>query len=235
MMSPLCRNLAWYLVVGIVFTTSAIAREFVVNSTEDLVGIALGDGVCAAANGLCTLRAAVQEANTSVEADTIVLGAGTYVLTRQGSREDAGATGDLDVSRDVTIRGDSAETTIIDGGGLDRILDVRSGVVTLEGVTFRNGNAPAGSVGGANHNLGTLHINSCVFTDNIAAADGGAIGNESQITGTAVSIVSSRFANNQGANGGAISTYFSPITVTLTHLENNRSIGDGAGIFNING
>jgi uncharacterized repeat protein (TIGR01451 family) len=108
-------------------------------------------------------------------------------------------------------------------------------VVTLERLTFRNGNAPAGSIGGAVHNLGTLHIDSCVFTDNISAADGGAIGNESNVTGTAVSIVSSRFTNNQGVSGGAISTYFSTITVTLTHVENNRSIGDGAGIFNING
>jgi CSLREA domain-containing protein len=35
--------------------------EFIVNSTQDTVDANIGDGICAASNGACTLRAAIQE------------------------------------------------------------------------------------------------------------------------------------------------------------------------------
>ena len=38
---------------------------FTVNSTADAVDATLGDGICATATGICTLRAAVQEANAA--------------------------------------------------------------------------------------------------------------------------------------------------------------------------
>jgi CSLREA domain-containing protein len=39
------------------------SADFVVNMTTDIVDAAPGDGVCATAEGECSLRAAVQEAN----------------------------------------------------------------------------------------------------------------------------------------------------------------------------
>ena len=39
--------------------------------------------------------------------------------------EGAGETGDLDVSTDMLILGEGAPTTVIDGGSIDRVLDVR--------------------------------------------------------------------------------------------------------------
>jgi CSLREA domain-containing protein len=58
-------------------------------------------------NGNCTLREAVQAANTDTSVDqcpagsgpdTIQLGNGIYDLTITGAREDANQTGDLDVT-----------------------------------------------------------------------------------------------------------------------------------------
>ena len=46
---------------------------FVVDAAVDVVDAVPGDGACATAAGLCTLRAAVQEANASPGAHTIVL------------------------------------------------------------------------------------------------------------------------------------------------------------------
>ena len=39
-----------------------VASTYVVNSTADAPDADVGDGVCAAANGACTLRAAVMQA-----------------------------------------------------------------------------------------------------------------------------------------------------------------------------
>lgn len=58
---------------------AAIGATFVVNSTVDAVDGTPGDGVCAAASGACTLRAAVQEANALPGAHAITLPAGMIV------------------------------------------------------------------------------------------------------------------------------------------------------------
>ncbi len=50
---------------------TAHAAAFVVNSTVDASDAAPGNGVCATATGLCTLRAAIQEANAFPGLDTI--------------------------------------------------------------------------------------------------------------------------------------------------------------------
>ena len=65
-------------------------------------------------DGDCSLREAIQSANTDTAvdacaagsgADVITLGAGTYVLALAGSDENANATGDLDVTEALTIIG----------------------------------------------------------------------------------------------------------------------------------
>jgi len=54
---------------------------FTVNSTADIDDSNLMDGVCADATGACTLRAAMQQANFSVGADTINFSIGSGVKT----------------------------------------------------------------------------------------------------------------------------------------------------------
>ena len=90
------------------------ATNFTVNNTADKVDANLGDGLCADDIGNCTLRAAIQEANSLVGANIINVSAGTYVLTIQGVEENAAATGDLDIIDDLTIIG---EGVVCDGGG----------------------------------------------------------------------------------------------------------------------
>ncbi len=96
------------------------------------------------ANGNCTLREAVQAANTNsaVDAcpaggtgvDQIVLSAGqTYALSLAGSSEDANQTGDLDVSTDLAVQGNGAT---IDAQGIDRVFDVTGGTVTLNALAL---------------------------------------------------------------------------------------------------
>src|SRR5439155_10912015 len=98
------------LVVTVVALTGwafarAEAATFTVDCTMDDVDAAPGDGICATATGECTLRAAIQETNALPGPDSITLPAGTYTLTIPGTGEDIAATGDLDVTDDLDIRG----------------------------------------------------------------------------------------------------------------------------------
>jgi len=73
-------------------------------------------------DGDCSLREAIQAANTDSAvdgctagsgADTITLPAGYYTLTIAGANEEDNATGDLDILDDLTINGDGEGYTVI--------------------------------------------------------------------------------------------------------------------------
>jgi CSLREA domain-containing protein len=157
---------------------------FAVNSTADAVDASPGDGVCetGAGNGVCTLRAAVQEANAAPGAAVVQLPAGEYLLSIPGMDEDRGATGDLDVLGRLTIRGAGSETTVIDAGALDRVLEVGAGAsLHLEGVTVRNGRLPSrdpalstNRAGAGILNGGLLSLTGVAVLDNRTEGFGGA-------------------------------------------------------------
>jgi len=128
-------------------------------------------------NGNCTLREAIIAANTDTavdrcpagsDSDTIVLPAGTYLLSLTGPGEDGSRTGDLDIGGRVTVRGAGAARTVIDGGAgrlasnaepymiLDRVIHVLAGGdVTLSGLTVQGG---ACSSGGGIFNSNVLEV-----------------------------------------------------------------------------
>ncbi|MBA3417107.1 MAG: CSLREA domain-containing protein [Geodermatophilaceae bacterium] len=110
------------LAISLLTAPPAWADTFQVNTIADRVDANIGDGVCADARGRCSLRAAVQEANSNPDADTITLGAVRYRLTLAGAGEDAAASGDLDVTSTITITG--AGSTV-DATGNDRVFDVQ--------------------------------------------------------------------------------------------------------------
>ena len=112
---------------------SASAATFVVTTGADG-----NHGACTVS--LCTLRDAVIAANANPGADIITLPAGSYSLLLTGVNEQAAATGDLDVTEDLTINGAGNGTSIIDGNASDRDFEVIGAVtLTLNGVTVFNG------------------------------------------------------------------------------------------------
>ena len=126
------------VVAALLLATDASAAVFTVNSTVDAPDAALGDGVCAAPGGPCTLRAAVHEANARFGMDTIVVPAGTYLLTRNHP---------LRITDGVTITGAGAATTIVDGGGNTLVFDIDPELdfefigarIDISGLTIQNG------------------------------------------------------------------------------------------------
>ncbi|MBK7950964.1 MAG: CSLREA domain-containing protein [Deltaproteobacteria bacterium] len=97
---------------------------FVVNSPVDAVDANPDDDRCETAGGLCTLRAAIQQANAITGMNEIVLGTGVHALSIPGTGEFSGATGDLNVHPPALIRGSGVGLTTVNGAGLDRVFDV---------------------------------------------------------------------------------------------------------------
>ena len=94
------------------------ATTFTVNTAADTDDAAAGNGTCADSGGNCSLRAAVQESNVLAGLDTITFAAGLngvpIQLTQVGD-DNTAAQGDLDINSDITIVGNGAANTIIQG------------------------------------------------------------------------------------------------------------------------
>ncbi len=101
-----------------------VTTPFVVDDLTDAVDDDLADDLCLTLGQTCTLRAAIQQANVIPGMNEIELGAGTHLLSIVGADEDNAATGDLDLDTPVSIRGAGTGSTIVNGGGLDRVFDV---------------------------------------------------------------------------------------------------------------
>jgi CSLREA domain-containing protein len=214
-------------VIVVAMPRFATAATFVVDSTADAVDTAPGDGVCAAAGGACTLRAAVQEANGPSgfgegRVNTITLPAGTYLLTIPGQFQSAAA-GDLDVIGQLEIDGAGAATTIVDGGGLDRVFGVGNtqDSLTLRGVTVRNGAAPD-NLGGGIYSGGRITLVDSAVRDSNAAIGGG-------IYALTATLIRSEVTGNSSTSFcGGIRSYDATIVESI--VSGNHTLGHGGGI-----
>lgn len=139
--------------------------EYTVTKTTDT-----NDGVCNVSD--CSLREAVDNANACPGPQIIHLPAGGYMLTITGAEEDANATGDLDITDDLSILGMGAPS--VDGGGIDRAFEVFSpAVVDMDLLIIVNGVA---QLGGGIRNHGNLTITNSSIHDNVAEVPPGGIG-----------------------------------------------------------
>ena len=221
-------------------------RVLVVNSTADTVDAHPGNRICADATGSCTLRAAIMEAEALPGADTIAIPKGKYILTIPPAELDSAATGDLDLIGELIIKGEGESTTIIDAGGLDRVIHIHDGsTVEISGVTLRNGkisiNGPS-SGGGIWLQGGTLTLTDSGVRDNVALNGGGGIYNQSGDLTLVGSTVSGNTVNGlNNTRGGGIanvgSDHLGPATLTLidSTVSGNRVPMYGGGIYNEHG
>ena len=213
--------------------TVEIATETEVDSTADAVDAAIGDGECATADGECTLRAAVQEANADPDVDIITLAPGTYALDLTGADEDAAATGDLDVTENVILRGDgeTAADTIVDGAALeDRLFDVTADVTIVDAMTLQNGAAQADDDrGGAiRQTEGRLTVTDAAFLGNTAPQAGGAIENTGGDLGVFDGVFTGNTTGTTPGNGGAIHAAGGTTFVQTSSFDDNVAEAGGA-------
>ena len=195
-------------------------------------------------NTECSLREAVASANAPTPGSvggcvpTVITGGrfvitvpmGTYTLALAGTEEDAGATGDLDLTQTapVDIVGDPDGGTVIDGGAIDRILDVFPGAdLTLRDLTLTNGNA-TGTASTRSNDGGCLYLDAAAMTMERVVVTGCASDDEGggfrAIAGVTVTITESTFdANTADDRGGAFyaATGANTILVDRSALTNN--------------
>jgi hypothetical protein len=150
---------------------------FVVDSFDDLVEIDPVDVRCQTSAGACTLRAAVMQANFNSGDSTILLPAGIFQLSRQPNGANGADSGDLNLEKSsfawITIVGAGAESTIVDGGDLDRIFRVELGTAaSIRQLTVRNGSAGSGGGIRADGAIALAHVR---IVDNVADFDGGGL------------------------------------------------------------
>src|SRR4051812_30296462 len=108
---------SWLPLVGAAQAT----QTFTVNSALDEPDTDVGDGICRSASGVCTLRAAVMQANAlTASAIVITVPPGTYTVTRPLDNAHPGSGGSFvlnaapDGSTPISIVGTKAAATIID-------------------------------------------------------------------------------------------------------------------------
>lgn len=185
----------------------------------------------------CSLREAIKAANDDLAFggcpsgngdDQITVPAGTYTLAIPGTGEDNDATGDLDVLQNVTITGAGAGVTIIDGGGLDRVFDVTSGITaSISDLTLRNGVA-TGDAGGALFSGATLTMSNVEVTGN--TADSGALA----LTGPSSTLTACTISGNTAAvAGGGVLIRVGANAVILRSTISGNSAPSGGGILNL--
>ena len=230
------RKIIAALTLSLAFVYSASAATFNVNTTNDTVDANTGNNVCADANGKCSLRAAVMQANNTAGSDKINLPAGTYKLSLVGANEDLSATGDLDVNETLTVVGVDPNTTIIDGVLSDRIFDVHPMIGTpafkLQNVHLTKGTYASGSGGAILHqSTGQVTLLNSKFSKNSASSIG------VLYTLGPVTIQDSIFEDNTASSnvGVLYKTGAGDLLIDSSRFESNKTSGGIAVIYNVGG
>ena len=153
------------VVVALEGSAALAASTFVVDTTTDSHDAVPGDGICADAAGMCSLRAAAEEANDNVGADSIAVPAGSYTYTI-ASR--------IVFTEDVTVSGSGSGVTTIDADGLCGVFGVDSQEIPaslrIDGLTITGGD---GLGGGIHIAMGALNLFDSTVTGNTGPRGGG--------------------------------------------------------------
>jgi CSLREA domain-containing protein len=209
----------------------AQGSQYVVNTTSDAVVA----GACQNGSAGCSLRGAIQEANTNPNADGISFG---IPISDPGCS--AGACS-INIS---TVLPTISTTISITGPGFDKLI-VRAatgtvsvhiftvtaaGTLTLASLTLSNGQN-AGSGGAIYNPSGTVSVIGCTISGNQAIHGGTAAGIYNAGT---LNVTNSTISGNQNStgNGGGIANQGGTTNVTNSTISGNSGNANGGGIYN---
>ncbi|MCK6599501.1 MAG: hypothetical protein L6Q37_14135, partial [Bdellovibrionaceae bacterium] len=192
-------------------------KPILVTSNEDANShdVNVYDGVCQGENGLCSLRAAIEQASANIntsDVDVVVPG-GIYKLS-------APLILHLPMYKDphqLNIKGEHQNVTLIDGLGLTNILiiDGDSGTANISNITFQNASNSKGDLGAAitltSSFYAELNISNCRFDGNANSHDISAL-----LSAGKLNISQSQFTNNKTKSVASIITFG-----TKLHIEDS--------------
>jgi CSLREA domain-containing protein len=192
---------------------------FTVNNDGDTKDAAPGNGTCADANGDCTLRAAIEEANAKSGADTIVFDL-TYPATIQ--LDSAPTPASLEITETVTITGPNARLLTVSGNastvdGVFRIKNTVATAVSISRITV------SGSNGHGVNNEGKLNL-----ADVAIKANKFGVYNSGTLDLTRLTI-------NNNSSGGIFLAASSAAAISNTTITNNDSPDHGGGVHSLSG
>lgn len=193
----------------VLWTATWLALTAGAASAEDFVVTNLSDSEPG------SLRAAVEQANSSGGPDRVVFGSGGRGVINLESQ--------LSVTDALEIDGAGAGTVTLDGGFDSRVISAADTSLDLTGLTIRHGGAPSGA--------GILAVNTdLTLADSIvtgnAASGGSAIGGGILATfGGSLSIVRGTVARNDARLGGGVFAQNVPVQVASSTFTGNRALG----------
>lgn len=178
---------------------------------------------------LPTIQAAI---DTAAEGDTVLVAAGRYTWTNQGSGTDYGLIRFLRGQTGFKFLSESgAEATILDAEGQGRVCYIQGyNELTIDGFTFANGVAPAFGYyegGGIVGHLSSPIIKNCIFRNN-SAGQGGGIWYGGQ---HATRVTNCQFYNNTADYGAGVFLINSELSSTFrncTFRDNHANYYGGA-------
>ncbi|MBI1761889.1 MAG: hypothetical protein HYR56_10680 [Acidobacteria bacterium] len=152
----------------------------------------------------------------AVAGDDLVIAGGTYPENN------------LVVGKSINLQGASAATTTVNAGKLNRVFQINAGVMAgLSNLTITNGSVPT-SEGGGILNSGTLVVNNCSITGNLANGGGGIFNLDGSLT-ISGSTLSGNTANFDGGGLYHIGNTTN-VTATLTNCTISGNAGASSGI-----
>ena len=182
--------------------------------------------------GNCTLREAIEAANTNAKVDRCAAGSATerdaihYSLGDEATIVLGSELPTITDTFGLTINGQKAKITI-SGNEQVRVFRVNSGAkLTLNHLKVAGGIAN-GASGGGLMNTGAVKVRNTTFSNNSAAYGGGIFNN----AGGTLTVTNSTFSGNSaaGAGGGIFNNNGGTLTVTNTIVANSTSGGNCLG------
>ena len=162
-------------------------------------------------NGYSSLDDAVNNAN---EGDTITGLEGIHTITTP-----------ISIDKELTITSKNTESPILSGNNSNALFNITiNGKLTLKNIILSNGSSQNG---GAISNEGTLIVENCTFTNNIAEEGAGAIYSIGNLT-----IKDSSFIKNKAlySNGGAIWSENGTAYINNSIFSNNYGNFNGGNL-----
>jgi CSLREA domain-containing protein len=202
------------------FELISVSGPIVVDTTVDENDGALGTGDV-------SLREAIALANLIPGANSI-----TFATATDGQPIDLANLGFMLITETLTITGNGAANTIIDGQqrGVG-ILRITTGDVTLNNLTLQNGTTNVGGGAILSTSTGTLTISQSTLSGNSSSSSGTGRGGAIYARSGAVTISQSTLSGNSSSSsssygssdGGAISTGSGAVTISQSTLSGNSS------------
>lgn len=207
--------------------TLTVWPNFIVNSTADAADSNLADSTCDNGSGACTLRAAIQQANSLALPTVVTVPAGTITLSL----------GEILVTTKIQIVGDTMATSIVSANNASRVFNITSQTATLKNITLQNG-LSAAAAGGAvyyyNVAVGsTLTIDQVTVKNSVtnSTMDGGGglyfFGQLLNITGSVFKSNSESVGAGGNLGGGGLFIATGKATISTTLFQSNSAISGG--------